>query len=93
MYPRRLNEITEKTGGSRKYARTKTPPVTAMVVGSAEEMFWTVVDAIGWASWITFPVCPATSATVYNTNNYKVFEISYENCLGFDIKDNNFEGV
>ncbi|MFS7999950.1 hypothetical protein Hanom_Chr12g01172651 [Helianthus anomalus] len=64
LYPRRLKEMTEKTGGSRKYARTITPPVTAMVVGSADEMVSTVVDAIGLASWITFPVCCAASATV-----------------------------
>lgn len=42
--------MAENTGGNRKYARTKTPPVTAMVVGSADEIVCTVVDAIGWAS-------------------------------------------
>ena len=62
--------MAEKTGGSRKYARTKTPPVTAIVAGSADEMVWTVVDAMGLASWITFPVCYAASATVCNTKIY-----------------------
>lgn len=57
MYPRKLKEMTDKTGGSSKYARNNAPPVPASTTGSVEMMVSAVDDAIGLATSIAFEVC------------------------------------
>lgn len=57
LYPRKLKEMTDKTGGSSKYARNNAPPVPASITGSVEIIVSAVDDAIGLATSIAFEVC------------------------------------
>lgn len=57
--------MAEKIVGAMRYATNNTPAVPAMIVGSADEMVSTAEEAMGLAFSMTFVVCWAAPATVY----------------------------
>lgn len=70
--------MADQIGGKRRYARAKTPAISAIKRGSAAEIVSTVDEAIGLAPSMTLPVCCAAPTTVCNQAKYLMCESGFD---------------
>lgn len=70
--------MADQIGGKSRYAKAKTPAISAIRRGSAVEIVSTVDEAIGLATSMTLPVCCAAPTTVCNQEKYMICGYGFE---------------